>query len=468
MTCKWDLALAIYFLAHGSPLDQESQDAFPGVCITPQQSGRTSVALFQKMKKGGQTIVWDDSNRDDDMHATSADKISLLQAERGSTGPVAKHAEASETMVESSQNTTRSSPSSSLMDSMVLDSKQPLQNTTPTIPPSGSMNAVAAVDPTDNVLEVLNLPVHADSVMPSPFSMMPASVGNDQTRALVPKEDTSAELEGSQVKMIPAVPLGDAMMTPAPPDKVDSDALDPATSLKQLVEDLAGTEIADPKSSLEQVSLFESLPRQNKSELLPLHHKRGLSHSRGWQNWLMPTAGFHAGFCIVIILAVLVFAACPRIVLKPDTDISGIKLFHDEETNKWVKVEVVGELPSGKLLLREQVNSTIFVVPIGTPLHSLDSLQGPKARVGFLEHRRYDPNRRMELRDVADTMKWLIKEILVFEDKAIHEWGGAWRGVQPQVQVHGHQKVPKHQTPKQSQPHSEYDAQLHREKSGER
>merc|ERR1719420_1877599 len=54
------------------------------------------------MKMAGQVIVHDDNDSDNDRNVMSAETLSLLQTEGGSTSPAGEHAETNESAVKSS------------------------------------------------------------------------------------------------------------------------------------------------------------------------------------------------------------------------------------------------------------------------------------------------------------------------------------------------------------------------------
>lgn len=376
--------LSILLFTNGFSLKHESINNIPGRCNLQSQNARKPTSLVQKMKMVGKTM----------MGGQSEGTISLLQSEPGITGPAKGYV------------TTASASKESV---------QSVQNQMPSFLPSGAMDPMA-FDPVEKVLEALDVPLNAGSASwpldrtDSVTKPSPDDASTQMSPGIEPRSQASSTTEGPMLEMkrAHAFPLKDStLVTLAPAPEVIKEMVE----MVEMVEMGPRERMVDPMSFLEQ---------------LPLRHQRKawLSQWNEWKptslRWFVPSIGLSTCLCILILLAVLVFAATPAYfkMVPEDEGLSGVKLMKDEDSDKTIQVEVLGKLPSEKLLLRRLCDNKLVVAPKDIDLHSVPHRP---AVITFSQHARYVPSFQdgFGWTDIVDALLWRLKHIRdIFSRKA--------------------------------------------------
>lgn len=210
-----------------------------------------------------------------------------------------------------------------------------------------------------------------DPVAANPIGKEPGSTGF--------KEVTGTPLPKLQMKWVAALPLDDEV-TPAPsPELVDTKG--------------SSENDVDPADFLQQLQL------QHQSRV-------PVSHSSDWlesfMKWFAPTGQLP---CIIIVIVILLSAGS----LVPKRQLGGagdrMFLFHDPKSSRWIKVELMGRLPSGNMLLRHQTDGQLCVAPHGARLRRLEPATAEVAAT-FSKHVSYGS--RWGFFDMADDLRWRL------------------------------------------------------------
>lgn len=280
--------------------------------------------------------------------------------------------------------------------------------------PISALGSVEPVDPVESLLEALDVPVTVDAA-PWPGTGTAASSAHSEWSESAASSLPPALVVGTNASWNNNHIVSAVAATHTPPAlKLKKDAAVPwqEVDLRSPAEaESQPQEVVDPPSLL-----FQEVP-------LARHERVPLSDGSGQTDfiWSWPRSRLYTMLCIVALVGVMLFAACPRSSTEVESQNLGgeaIKVFYDEKTQQYIEVEVVGKLKSGRLLLRRRSNSTLFTVKATSKnLSSTTRLKMKKYQIeaensiAFPAHQPYDPNHPLTIGDMAQAVHWRLKEM---------------------------------------------------------